>query len=313
MADCVTSLGGIELEPRALGRRLLLLVQRRSAWARLPASRRSRSRRGRWSGSARARRRCRSASTSSELARYWIERPAVYHHTTPNIQYYALYEGLRLALEEGLEARWARHAEAGAHLQQGMRDRGYRAAGRAGAAAGRSCRPCGCPRASTARRCRCRLLREHAIEVGGGLGPDAPDIWRDRHDGHNAHAETADRLLEAFDAVLAPTTRSVARRAAPDGGARPPAPQRAGGAGLEHSRAREGADAGRRRRVPRSRGRRRPRRQGTGARERDRRAERGGLVGLLPSPCGSTGWTPTGATATSSRSSSGRARTSTRS
>ena len=38
----------------------------------------------------------------------------------PNTQYYALYEGLRLALEEGLEARWARHAEAGAHLQAGL-------------------------------------------------------------------------------------------------------------------------------------------------------------------------------------------------
>jgi len=33
------------------------------------------------------------------LARYWIERPPVYHHTTPNVQYYALYEGVRLALE----------------------------------------------------------------------------------------------------------------------------------------------------------------------------------------------------------------------
>src|SRR5690348_7124053 len=47
-----------------------------------------------------------------------------------------------------------------------------------------------------------RLLREHNIEVGGGLGPDAPDIWRIGMMGTNAHTETADRLLEAFDAVL---------------------------------------------------------------------------------------------------------------
>ena len=47
-----------------------------------------------------------------------------------------------------------------------------------------------------------RLLREHSIEVGGGLGPDAPDIWRIGMMGTNAHTETADRLLEAFDAVL---------------------------------------------------------------------------------------------------------------
>ena len=47
-----------------------------------------------------------------------------------------------------------------------------------------------------------RLLREHNIEVGGGLGPDAPDIWRIGMMGTNAHTETADRLLEAFDSVL---------------------------------------------------------------------------------------------------------------
>jgi alanine-glyoxylate transaminase/serine-glyoxylate transaminase/serine-pyruvate transaminase len=47
-----------------------------------------------------------------------------------------------------------------------------------------------------------RLLREHSIEVGGGLGPDAPDIWRIGMMGTNAHPQTADRLLEAFDAVM---------------------------------------------------------------------------------------------------------------
>jgi aspartate aminotransferase-like enzyme len=38
--------------------------------------------------------------------------------------------------------------------------------------------------------------------VGGGLGPDAPDIWRIGMMGTNAHTETADRLLEALDSVL---------------------------------------------------------------------------------------------------------------
>jgi alanine-glyoxylate transaminase/serine-glyoxylate transaminase/serine-pyruvate transaminase len=59
-----------------------------------------------------------------------------------------------------------------------------------------------------------RLLREHSIEVGGGLGPDAPDIWRIGMMGTNAHTETADRLLEAFDAVLeAPRANVSAGRA----------------------------------------------------------------------------------------------------
>ena len=45
-----------------------------------------------------------------------------------------------------------------------------------------------------------RILREHGIEVGGGLGPNAPPIWRVGLMGVNANRETADRVLAAFDA-----------------------------------------------------------------------------------------------------------------
>ena len=55
-----------------------------------------------------------------------------------------------------------------------------------------------------------RLLEEHGIEVGGGLARTRPPIWRVGLMGVNAHVETADRLLEAFDAVLAPDRTSVA-------------------------------------------------------------------------------------------------------
>src|SRR3954447_22102846 len=51
------------------------------------------------------------------LERYWVERPAAYHHTAPILGIYALHEGLCGVLREGLEARWERHAEAAAHLQ----------------------------------------------------------------------------------------------------------------------------------------------------------------------------------------------------
>ena len=45
-------------------------------------------------------------------------------------------------------------------------------------------------------------LREHGIEIGGGLGPKAPPIWRVGLMGVNANRETADRVISAFDAVL---------------------------------------------------------------------------------------------------------------
>src|SRR5919108_156470 len=58
------------------------------------------------------------------LEKYWVERPAAYHHTAPVLAIYALHEALRLLLEEGLEARWARHAAAGAHLRRELAARG---------------------------------------------------------------------------------------------------------------------------------------------------------------------------------------------
>ena len=53
--------------------------------------------------------------------------------------------------------------------------------------------------------------------------------------GVNAHVETADRVLEAFDPVL---RRGPASRRSADGGARPPAPQRAGRPGSNRARSR---------------------------------------------------------------------------
>src|SRR5206468_4665377 len=42
------------------------------------------------------------------LEKYWGEE-RVYHHTAPISMNYALYEALRLVLEEGAEVRFARH------------------------------------------------------------------------------------------------------------------------------------------------------------------------------------------------------------
>jgi alanine-glyoxylate transaminase/serine-glyoxylate transaminase/serine-pyruvate transaminase len=147
------------------------------------------------------------------LRKYWIERPVTYHHTTPNTQYYALYEGVRLALEEGLEARWARHADAGSYFQAEMRERGFEMLAEpdlqlAALSAVRV------PDGIDGKEVQSRLLNEHGIEVGGGLGPDAPPIWRIGLMGVNANRETADRVLAGFDTVLAPSrTRVTAGRA----------------------------------------------------------------------------------------------------
>ncbi len=135
------------------------------------------------------------------LIKHWIDRPITYHHTTPNLQYYALDEALRLSLEEGLDARYARHAEAGTYLQAGFRERGF---GLLADPAYQLAQLTAVlvPDGIDGKAVQGTLLNTHNIEIGGGLGPTAPPIWRIGMMGVNANQETADRVLAAFDAVL---------------------------------------------------------------------------------------------------------------
>ena len=136
-----------------------------------------------------------------ELSKYWIDRPITYHHTMPILQYYALYTGIRLALDEGLEARWARNADAGRYFQDEIRSRGFELLADADHQLV-ELTAVKVPEGVDGKEVQTRILREHGIEVGGGLGPKAPPIWRIGLMGVNANRETADRVLAAFDAVL---------------------------------------------------------------------------------------------------------------
>jgi alanine-glyoxylate transaminase / serine-glyoxylate transaminase / serine-pyruvate transaminase len=136
------------------------------------------------------------------LERYWVDRPVTYHHTAPILGIYALHEALRSVLSEGLEARWQRHADAAAHLQAAVESRGLELL----ADAGHRLAPLTAvrvPEGMDGKAVQTRMLREHGIEIGGGLGPDAPAMWRIGLMGRNASIETADRVLDALDAVLA--------------------------------------------------------------------------------------------------------------
>lgn len=135
------------------------------------------------------------------LQRYWVDRPAFYHHTAPILHIYALHEALRQVAVEGLEARWERHAAAGEFLQSELSGRGLKLL----ADPAHQLAPLTAvrvPDGVDAKRVQNRMLREHGIEIGGGLGPAAPSIWRIGLMGHNANTEVAARVLAALDAVL---------------------------------------------------------------------------------------------------------------
>jgi alanine-glyoxylate transaminase / serine-glyoxylate transaminase / serine-pyruvate transaminase len=201
LADCVTSLGGIELEFDAWGLDYAYSCTQKCLGAPPGMSPVAISRRA----LTRIEARTNPVPFSLDLQmleRYWVQRPAAYHHTAPILHIYALHEALRQVLFEGLEERWQRHEEAGRFLQTGLRERGFELY----ADPSRQLAPLTAvrvPEGIDGKRVQRRLLREHGIEIGGGLGPAAPPIWRIGLMGENARIDVAERVLEALDAVLA--------------------------------------------------------------------------------------------------------------
>ncbi len=136
----------------------------------------------------------------SAVRRYWGAERA-YHHTAPISALLGLHEGLRLVLEEGLESRWARHAEVGRLFQEHLGDRdavllaedGHRLPQLTAFA---------WPEHVDEGALRRRLLTEHGIEVGGGLGAFAGQAWRVGLMGEGATHANVDRLLDAVDELL---------------------------------------------------------------------------------------------------------------
>jgi alanine-glyoxylate transaminase/serine-glyoxylate transaminase/serine-pyruvate transaminase len=124
----------------------------------------------------------------------------VYHHTAPVNMVYALHEALRSVLAEGMERRFARHRQAHLALVQGLEAMGFRFL-----VPPQHRLPMlntVIPPVEEEASLRRRLLREHGIEVGGGLGKLAGRVWRIGLMGENARAEVVDRLLTALRALL---------------------------------------------------------------------------------------------------------------
>jgi len=107
---------------------------------------------------------------------YWGGSRA-YHHTAPINMNYSLHEALRLVLEEGLEARFARHQKNHLALKAGAEAMGLSYAGVDGyrlPMLNAIQIPTGVDDATV----RKHLLNDYGIEIGGGLGPWKGKVWR---------------------------------------------------------------------------------------------------------------------------------------
>lgn len=199
MADCVTTLGGTELDIAGWGVDYAYSCTQKCVGAPPGMSPISVSAAGMERFAARST--PVPFSFDFDLLRaYWVDRPAAYHHTVPVLHIYALYEVLRETLIEGVAERCARHVAAGAHLQDRLRDAGLELVAepehqlpQLSAVA--------VPGGVDGQAVQDDLLTEHGIEVGGGL-PGAPPMWRIGLMGPNATTQTADRVFDALVAVL---------------------------------------------------------------------------------------------------------------
>ena len=124
-----------------------------------------------------------------------------YHHTAPVAMIQSLHAGLGVVLDEGLEVGWARHAECGALLQDGLEAMGLELWATAGHRLPELTTvkvPDGVDSAAIRRR----LLDDYDIEIGGGAGEFAASVWRIGCMGHNARRQHVTLLLAALAEVL---------------------------------------------------------------------------------------------------------------
>jgi alanine-glyoxylate transaminase/serine-glyoxylate transaminase/serine-pyruvate transaminase len=138
----------------------------------------------------------------SMLQNYWGGGSArAYHHTPPMTMLYALREGLRIVLEEGLEARIVRHKRNSRAFWAGVEamgltlhvDEKHRL-----------------PPLTTVRvpegidemALRQGLLHEHNIEIGRGFGNLEGQVWRIGLMGYGSSPENVLALLYALETQL---------------------------------------------------------------------------------------------------------------
>lgn len=134
------------------------------------------------------------------LQRYWAA-PHAYHHTSGVSLIYALHTALRLALDEGLTARHARHQLHGRALRAGVTALGLNLL---------ATEPHQLPMLTAVKLpenveaavLRRALLDEDGIEIGGGLGDTARSVVRIGIMGYNAERRNVVHMLAALERLL---------------------------------------------------------------------------------------------------------------
>ena len=136
------------------------------------------------------------------LMGYWqAEGGRSYHHTAPINLLYALHESLLMLKEEGLEAAWSRYESNYELLRAGLESMGLSVPVTRGDHLPELVTvtvPDGVDEAEI----RTRMLEDHGIEIGAGLGQLAGKVWRIGLMGQNSSPETVRLCLDALKASM---------------------------------------------------------------------------------------------------------------
>ncbi len=138
----------------------------------------------------------------SLLSKYWDGQTRSYHHTAPINMMYALREGLRVVVEEGLAARWARHQANAELFWQGLAELGLSCHVAEPSLRIPALTTARVPDGVDAKIVAGRLLNEYNIEIAGGFGQLAGQVWRVGLMGFNSRPENVTLLLAALANVL---------------------------------------------------------------------------------------------------------------
>ncbi|HKV56278.1 MAG TPA: alanine--glyoxylate aminotransferase family protein [Candidatus Binataceae bacterium] len=146
------------------------------------------------------------------IERYWGP-DRVYHHTAPISMNYALFEALRIVVEEGLEARFKRHETNSAALKAGLLAMGLELAAQEGHRL---------PQLTAVRipdgideaRVRADLLNSFNLEIGAGLGVFRGKVWRIGLMGESSRRANVMLALSALETLLSSQGMEIARGAA---------------------------------------------------------------------------------------------------
>jgi alanine-glyoxylate transaminase/serine-glyoxylate transaminase/serine-pyruvate transaminase len=150
---------------------------------------------------------CRSFYFDLQLLEdFWLRRK--YHHTMSSVLVYACAEALCAVEEEGLDARWSRHAANHALLVDQLTTRGLTLLPPAGERLW-TLNAIRVPAGVDDGRVRQHLLNEFNVEIGAGLGPLAGQIWRVGLMGASSSPQLVLLLAGALDSAMQRQGRSI--------------------------------------------------------------------------------------------------------